>query len=157
MRTRRALVAVVLAVLLPGEAGAHRHEPRHLLSSFVGFWNEGQVAELLDLFEADADYYHPFGGYARGRDAIGALLRKTPIAEIGRLELSGDAPVRYRPLDSSQAMVEWEAGLRPAGGNAPARVLLLAIVLPTSGAGAPPAWSFRAFRMIQLPTQAASR
>ncbi len=158
MKPRQTLISVaLLAALWPCAAAAHRHEPTEVVSSFVRNWNQGDAGVMAGLFETDADYFQPFGSYARGREAIHALLRKTPFAELGTLELVKSKPTRMRFLNPCLAFVEWEARLSNAG-TVRARLLLVAIVVPgVSAAGDSQEWSFSAFRLVSIPIEAAGK
>jgi hypothetical protein len=153
-KSRLAVAAFALVATWPGAAGAHRHEPREVVKSFVAYWNEHRIDDMAGLFDGEADYYQPFGSYAKGVDAIRKLLQGTPFAELGRLTANA-APVRERRVNEQLALVEWEARFE---GRAEPSVLLVAVVVPRRPARGPgPEWSFAALRMIAVTTEAGRR
>jgi len=160
MRPRHALCGAVLMTLLGTlEVGAHRHEPRDLMFSFVNAANAGQADAAAELFEETADVYLPNSSFAVGRDEIRTLLRVEPFKQLGQLELARE-PRRLRLFGCSApascsllAVFDYDARVLRDGKPTGDYLLLTAVAVPTKVAetGEILEWSFASLRIIRAP------
>jgi hypothetical protein len=158
MRTKSALIGAVLLTLLgPWEAGAHRHVPRDVVGSFVEAWNAYDVSRMAQLFEADADLYYPFASFVTGRESIARLLDREQKERMmgSRLRLEGELRVRE---SWHWASVDYRATLQPKDA-APIPLVLSAVVVQTKVGATRDGdeWSFTSLRMIPGPATEPAR